>query len=375
MPSITADFSATPLTGKAPLRVQFTDLSVAEDTEITGWDWDFGDEGTGSTQNPFHIYTEAGLYTVELEVDDGSISDNKTIVGLIYILEPDNLPQLSIAVPATSAAIVDLDLYWQAYGLADENTEYMILSDAAASGDFQVVATVPATDRDPDLGEYQPYLYVLGEAIDPTDRRIILDLAPASPFGDGTRIRIEGETIILGGTDFGQEIFPASKRGQDNTIRRAHAVGAVVAGMHEHYQDEGVDFTGRHVIRYHIVTITSDGAQLPVEALAIKPTRAPTNDYCVIWGVAQDSLDQPIVGLAVRLAIVGNDVYNVRTGEVFSTDEAQDVQSDADGYWEVLAPRDVAISRLNAVRLTIGDRDIVLSGVPDVGAINYLECI
>jgi gliding motility-associated-like protein len=62
------NFSTSDSTGCFPLRVNFTDLSVPGSGSITNWDWDFGD-GTGSTaQNPFHIYTAAGNYTVTLKV-------------------------------------------------------------------------------------------------------------------------------------------------------------------------------------------------------------------------------------------------------------------------------------------------------------------
>ena len=59
----TVDFTATPTAGTAPLMVQFTDTS----TDATAWTWDFGD-GTPVSydQNPSHIYTSSGQYTVTL---------------------------------------------------------------------------------------------------------------------------------------------------------------------------------------------------------------------------------------------------------------------------------------------------------------------
>jgi len=45
----------------------------------TSWLWDFGDSGSSTSQNPFHIYNTAGTYTVSLTVtnDDGSDSQSK----------------------------------------------------------------------------------------------------------------------------------------------------------------------------------------------------------------------------------------------------------------------------------------------------------
>lgn len=73
-PTVAADFSATPLSGDASLTVNFTDLS----TGATSWDWDFGDGGTSTLQNPTHIYTVAGTYTVTLSVNSGAATKTKT---------------------------------------------------------------------------------------------------------------------------------------------------------------------------------------------------------------------------------------------------------------------------------------------------------
>jgi PKD repeat protein len=65
----TVDFSASPTEGKAPLTVQFTDLTVPlEGICIDCWSWDFGDGGTSSEQNPVHTYNCAGEYNVSLTV-------------------------------------------------------------------------------------------------------------------------------------------------------------------------------------------------------------------------------------------------------------------------------------------------------------------
>lgn len=82
---LTADFSATPLSGKAPLSVQFQDLTTGNpDT----WSWNFGDGNTSSLQNPNHIYTTAGTYTVTLTASNASSSDSVTKTDYITV-SPD----------------------------------------------------------------------------------------------------------------------------------------------------------------------------------------------------------------------------------------------------------------------------------------------
>lgn len=68
-------FSAMPLSGVAPLSVQFTDLSSAGSFPIVGWLWDFGDYQTSHVQNPLHIYRRAGVYTVALAVTSAQGAD------------------------------------------------------------------------------------------------------------------------------------------------------------------------------------------------------------------------------------------------------------------------------------------------------------
>lgn len=73
-PNPVADFSASPRSGKAPLRVYFTDEST---NDPTVWKWNFGDGYTSQEQNPMHKYTKAGKYTVSLTVKNKTGSDTE----------------------------------------------------------------------------------------------------------------------------------------------------------------------------------------------------------------------------------------------------------------------------------------------------------
>jgi len=81
------DFTAVPVTGEAPLRVQFQDLS---DGNIEAYSWDFGD-GTGSNNfEPTHVYSDPGKYTVSLEVFGTGTSARTEKVDLILVQSPSN---------------------------------------------------------------------------------------------------------------------------------------------------------------------------------------------------------------------------------------------------------------------------------------------
>ncbi len=76
-----ADFSSNVTSGTAPLNVAFTDNSTGTPT---AWNWNFGDGTANSTvQNPAHVYSTAGNYTVTLTVTNSAGSN--TIAKSNYI--------------------------------------------------------------------------------------------------------------------------------------------------------------------------------------------------------------------------------------------------------------------------------------------------
>jgi PKD repeat protein len=86
----TANFTGTPTSGAAPLKVAFTDTSTGGPTS---WSWDFGDPGSGSantstSENPSHTYNGDGSYTVKLTAINASGSTTKTLTGYITVASP-----------------------------------------------------------------------------------------------------------------------------------------------------------------------------------------------------------------------------------------------------------------------------------------------
>lgn len=73
----TASFTREPAGGSPPLTVEF-DASASSDTDgtITGYQWIFGDGGTGSGVKVSHVYSAEGTYNVTL-----SVTDNDSLTG------------------------------------------------------------------------------------------------------------------------------------------------------------------------------------------------------------------------------------------------------------------------------------------------------
>jgi len=82
---VSADFSATPVSGVFPLVVQFSDASTGS---ITSWLWNFGDGQTSTEQNPQHMYSAAGSYSVSLTVNGPSGSDIETKTDYVNVYTP-----------------------------------------------------------------------------------------------------------------------------------------------------------------------------------------------------------------------------------------------------------------------------------------------
>jgi PKD repeat protein len=77
-----AAFSAVPTSGKAPLKVQFTDKSTGSPTS---WKWSFGDGTYSTAKSPAHTYSKSGKYTVSLTVKNAKGSNTKTMSGYIVV--------------------------------------------------------------------------------------------------------------------------------------------------------------------------------------------------------------------------------------------------------------------------------------------------
>ena len=88
-PQPTADFTATTVCqGNA---TQFTSTSTTNPTgqSISSYQWNFGDGGTSTQQNPTHTYTQPGTYTVTLTVNCGGICSDTKTQTVTVIAQPD----------------------------------------------------------------------------------------------------------------------------------------------------------------------------------------------------------------------------------------------------------------------------------------------
>ena len=95
-----ANFSAIPTSGKTPLKVKFTSTSTGAPT---AWKWSFGDGSALVTeQNPEHIYSTAGVYTVKHTVSNAGGKDTEIKTKYVTVTSPQKSPVASFSASPTS---------------------------------------------------------------------------------------------------------------------------------------------------------------------------------------------------------------------------------------------------------------------------------
>jgi PKD repeat protein len=84
-----AKFTYAPESPEEGEEVTFTSESTDPGTSIVAWDWDFGDDTTGSGEEVTHTYTEPGEYTVTLTVtDDDENTDSQSATLTVSEIPP-----------------------------------------------------------------------------------------------------------------------------------------------------------------------------------------------------------------------------------------------------------------------------------------------
>lgn len=145
-----ASFTASTVSGHAPLVVQFTDTSTGSPT---AWAWDFdGDAVADSTeQNPTYEYAANGTYTVTLQVSNAGGTDLETKTGYVYVGEltarllrasfsystPIGTAPFSVSFADTSASNGTYARVWD-FGDGATSTEPAPVHEYATAGKYDV---------------------------------------------------------------------------------------------------------------------------------------------------------------------------------------------------------------------------------------------
>ena len=129
-----ADFTAMPVNGTAPLTVTFTDQSTGNNS---AWAWDFGDgDNTNATvQSPVHTYAAGGTFTVNLTVTGPGGTNSSARAGYVTVspaasVTPTAIPTTS---PPSDTPVLSLSPHTQSFGVGESRT-FQIVMDQAPQG-------------------------------------------------------------------------------------------------------------------------------------------------------------------------------------------------------------------------------------------------
>jgi PKD repeat protein len=100
-----ADFDASTTEGSVPLTVTFADRSTGAPT---AWLWEFGDGAMSTAQNPVHVYTAQGTYSVRLTVTNAEGSDDELKTGYVVVTAPVPPQSDFSASPTAGSAPLDV---------------------------------------------------------------------------------------------------------------------------------------------------------------------------------------------------------------------------------------------------------------------------
>ncbi|WP_026902808.1 T9SS C-terminal target domain-containing protein [Pedobacter glucosidilyticus] len=86
------NFSSTACVNK---EIQFSDISTATEQTITSWSWNFGDGNTSTLQNPKHVFTTVGDFTVTLTIT----TNNACTKAISKVIKINPLPITDFITP------------------------------------------------------------------------------------------------------------------------------------------------------------------------------------------------------------------------------------------------------------------------------------
>ena len=100
---VSANFTATPLSGTAPLIVVFTDASAGSPTS---WFWQFGDGQLSTEQHPTVNYTIPGVYSPHLTVRRANVPDGTLQRDNYITIDDGGPPPPPVVAPASPTEAV-----------------------------------------------------------------------------------------------------------------------------------------------------------------------------------------------------------------------------------------------------------------------------
>ena len=262
----------------ADLTATFTDASSDTDGSVVLWAWDFGDSNTSTVEDPGHIYTAAGTYTVSLLVTDDD-GDTDSISQSVTVTDPPPLGDgmyfaFKAAVTLGGVTVTEQDiLHWDGaatYTLAFDGSDVGLgslkIDGLDVIGPGQVLLSFKDSGTLPDIGAIDDSDIVLFTGtLGPATSGTFSMYFDASDVGlDNKREDIDAFTLLADGsllisTKGSFSVSGASGEDED-VIRFVGIFGSSTSGSFSlHFDGSDVSMTDK---KEDIDALASDGTDL-----------------------------------------------------------------------------------------------------------------
>ena len=139
------NFSATPVKTCAFQPVVFTDMTTGN--PLTEWFWEFGDGAVSLEQNPAHIYSDTGYFTVKLVVSSNGCKTALTLPDYVFIRPPiaiftDSSSCINPLTRKFTDFSLDASSWFWSFGDSTSSTEQNPVHTYAKPGSYLVTLTV-----------------------------------------------------------------------------------------------------------------------------------------------------------------------------------------------------------------------------------------
>ena len=303
-----ADFTTGPLSGPAPLSVQFTDTSL---NDPISWAWDFGDGVTAAEQSPQHLYQQAGTFDVVLDASNDAGSHSVTKTALVTV-DPGPLERLRLSEEVVTVVVgEERQLTVQALDAFDnEIPGVQVAWTARLAGSVTQDGLFQAgTDARFFPADLEATVRWQGETLRATVDVTLVPGAVATVEVSASEQQLAiGDTasLIVKAVDgFGNPIAePDVSWSVDGDTHQVNQVGQVIAGTEtgELSAFASVTAGGETVVGAAMLTVLSD----PLAALSLTPATAevPAGEPVVFAAVPVDQYGNVIAGLGTEWRIL-----------------------------------------------------------------------